>query len=147
MKRFKKCENFSDDAQSILIMVLAAVMFGSLGAVEWAVLTQPRRAQERENTKKMYNSLEVLKYNGDTIEFVFHDRSAKRRFAKEWRVHNYGQSIKNAPVNDNMRVLKFNNDTIQIKFDNAKFQRQFEKQWRKYSDHKLNHIKQNAKHR
>lgn len=98
----------------------------------------PIRKKEAQKNKKDYGSLEILKYNADTIEFVFHDNNVKREFNAEWQVRNGGSSIQEMPVSKNLRVLKYSGDTIQIKFENARIQRQFEQQWRKYNGHKLN---------
>ena len=100
--------------------------------------TKEKQAKQEQKTKEYYNALQVSKYSGDTIEFVFANHRVKTQFQKDWRRYNNHQGIQDSPVADNMRVLKYSGDTIQIKFDNAKFQRKFEKQWRKYNDYKLN---------
>lgn len=126
-----------------LVIFVYAYQYGSW----WFNEELPIRKKETEKNKKDYNSLEVLKYNADTIEFVFHNPRVRQKFNGEWKVHNDGRSIQEAPISENMQVLKYSGDTIQIKFQNAGFQRQFERQWRKYNGHKLNKIYQNTKHK
>lgn len=141
-------KELSSEAKLVLLWVgIIATMAG----MRLFFIDLPERAERQAKIdakiKKQYNSLEVLKYSGDTIEFVFHDEDVKWHFEKAWKSYNYGLSIEQFPYGENMHVLKQKGDTIQIKFDNAKFQRQFEKQWRKYSNHKLNHINKNVKKR
>lgn len=139
----KKIE-LSEEAEVFLICIVGIIV---LGGLELGYPYYLVKQKEKARIKEKYNKIEVLKYSGDTLEFVFHSSAVHREFRQEWKVRNYGQNIQNNPVSDNMRVLKYNDDTIQIKFEDARFQRQFEKQWRKYSDHKLNHINQNIKKR
>ncbi|MBO7509263.1 MAG: hypothetical protein J6T57_03250 [Alphaproteobacteria bacterium] len=138
----------SGNVKATLITFLIIAGFIGVEAIYiWIKEYLPDIQAAKEKTKIQYNSLQVLNYNADTIEFVFHNAQVKHEFDREWQKRNYGKSIQDMPITDNMHVLKYNGDTIKIKFDDARFQRQFEKQWRKYSDHKLNRTKQNVKKR
>ena len=133
----------------IFFAALALIVFmGAFQYVPWWFNEElPIRKKETEKKKKDYSSLEILKYNADTLEIVFHSPRVRREFNSEWKLRNGGHSVQEAPVSENMQVLKYNGDTIQIKFQNAGFQRQFERQWRRYNGHKLNNVYQNTKHK
>jgi hypothetical protein len=140
MKKIKLSQNAKNVLWAILFISAA---FG----IECGPFLYRDAKIEKEKIKKKYNSLQVLKYNADTIEFVCHNRGVQYEFRRDWSKYNYGQSIVESPKSDRMSILKYRGDTIQIKFEDAKFQRQFEKQWNKYSKHKLNHINKNVKKR
>jgi len=134
-------------SEEAVLFLTCIAMFIALAGLELGYPYYLDKQKEKARIKEKYNKIEILKYSGDTLEFVFHSGAVQREFEHEWKMRNYGQHIKKQPVSDNMHVLKYNGDTVQMKFDDARFQHQFEKQWRKYSDHKLNHINQNIKKR
>jgi len=87
---------------------------------------------------EQYNSLEVQKYNADTLELFFYNPKVKTEF---------DNALKKNVYDGKMHVFGQSGDTIRIKFDDKRFQRQFEKQWNKYRGYKLNNINSNIKKR
>lgn len=139
-------KNYEDDEcrqliayRAFSVILCAGLIFGGW----W--LKRGRFYEIEEKNKKAYNSLEILWYNADTIEFIFGDKAVRREFDFEWKLHNYGFGFQDIPFTKNVEVLRYSGDTIRIKFDNDRFQRRFETQWQKYSNHKLYGISQNIK--
>ncbi len=99
----------------------------------WFLVNDVINYNKDKKAKKIeqYNSLEVQKYNADTLELFFNNPKVKTEFDK---------ALKKNVYDGKMHVFGQSGDTIRIKFDDKRFQRQFEKQWNKYRGYKLGNI-------
>ena len=113
---------------------LGALIIGGIfvGAV-WLLVDNVINYNKDKKAKKIeqYNSLEVQKYNADTLELFFNNPKVKTEF---------DNALKKNVYDGKMHVFGQSGDTIRIKFDDKRFQRQFEKQWNKYCGYKLGNI-------
>jgi len=139
MKRIQVSEN----AKWAFVFVLVAALWIGAHFVPWYIHERlPEKHKETAKKTHAYKSFEPLKYNGDTVAFVFQDAGVQRTFNYEWKNYRYKND---KMVSDDIEILKNNNDTIELRFRNPGIQRKFEKEWEKYNGQKLNHMLQNNK--
>ena len=139
MKKIKISEN----TKWVLVCVGVFALLAGLHFVPWYFYEElPRKQEEKAKKTHAYKSLEPLKYNGDTVAFVFQDYGVQRAFYREWKKYCYKND---RLVSDDVKILKSNNDTIELQFKNQNIQRKFEKEWKSYNGQKLSRTLKNAK--
>ena len=141
MKKFE----ISDSAKWVLLCGGALALWVGVHFVPWYIYEElPKKQEEKAKKTHAYKSLEPLKYNGDTVAFVFQDAGVKNTFNNEWKHYRYKN---NRQVSDNLEILKNNNDTIELRFKNQNIQHKFEKEWKKYTGQKFKRMLSNTKKR